>query len=74
MGEDIDIRRLPCQLELFRTMVQNENISGFDNILNVIQKLSALERSAIGEVLTILNLIHVNPATSANSERSFSSA
>ena len=66
MGEDIDIRRLPCQLELFRTMVQNENISGFDNILNVIQKLSALERSAIGEVL--------NPATSANSERSFSSA
>ena len=54
-------------------MVQGENISCFYDILNVIQKLSASERSAIGDVVTIINLIHVNPATSASSERSFSS-
>lgn len=72
--DDIDIHRLPCQLGLFRTMVQEENIGCFYDILKAIQKLTSSERAAIREVLTVVNLIHVSPATTANSERSFSSA
>ena len=72
--DDINIHRLPKQLSLFTTMMQKENIGYFYDILKAIQKLTAPERSVIGEVLAVVNLIHVSPATSANSERSSSAA
>ena len=72
--DDINIHRLSSQLGLFRTMMQKENIGCFYDILKAIQKLTAPERSVIGEVIALMNLIHVSPATSTNSKRSFSAA
>ena len=46
----------------------------FYDILSAIQSLNVAERQFIDLVVTLCKLIHVNPATSASGERSFSTA
>ena len=50
------------------------NNTCFDDFLNELKELPNEERQLIRHVVTISKLLHVNPATSASGERSFSMA
>ncbi len=51
-----------------------KTIACFDDFFEALKELPTEERQLISEVATICKLIHVNPATSASGERSFSMA
>ena len=65
---------LHAQLSTFKVMMKGVEIECFDDILSAIQLLNVDERQFIDLVVTLCKLIHVNPATSASGERSFSTA
>ena len=71
---DIDMDRLPCQLDLFKVMLQDYEILCFNDIHEIVKCFTAAQLDAIGEVSKIIHLILINPATSATGERSFSMA
>ena len=61
-------------MELFRTMIGNQKLTCFNEINTAVKGLGTHERSAISNVITIVNLLHVNPCSSASGERTFSTA
>lgn len=65
---------LRAQLATFKVLMKGTDIECFEDILCAIQSLNANERQLIDLVVTLCKLIHVNPATSASGERSFSTA
>ena len=72
--EDVDVRTLNVQLEIFKVSMKDGEFSCFDDILAKIKQLSEAEKCMITEIITLCKLSLVNPATSAAGERSFSSA
>ena len=72
--DEVDKQSLPAQLELFRTMIGNQKLTCFNEIHTAVKGLGTHERSAICNVITIVNLLHVNPCSSASGERTFSTA
>lgn len=74
--DEIDEILLPAQLGLFRTLIGDLacEIESFDDILEFVRKLSKQEKSAITQVIKIIQLIYINPCSSATGERSFSIA
>ena len=72
--DEVDIQMLPTQLSLFRTMMGNKQLECFFDILSEVQKLSNHQRTLIRHVITIINLLNVNPCSSATAERTFSAA
>ena len=73
-GDDIQFERLPCQLELFRIMLKDEDIVCFADIHKAAKKFTFGQMDAVCEVMKIIFLILICPATSATAERSFSLA
>ena len=73
-GEDVDVRTLNVQPEIFKVLMKDGEFTCFDDILAKIKKLSEAEKCAITEIITLCKLLLVNPATSAAGESSFSSA
>ena len=71
---DVCPRTLHAQLITFKVLMKGNDIQCFDDILSAIQSLNVDERQLIDFVVTLCKLIHVNPATSASGERSFSTA
>ena len=72
--DEIDVHMLPTHLELFRTMMGSEQLACFHDILSKVQKLSEPQKMSIRSVITVINLLNVNPCSSASAERSFSAA
>ena len=73
-GEDVNTLSLFSQLPLFKLLFGENEAVFFDNILKRVTIFKPAERCLVGEVVTICKLLHVNPATSASAERSFSMA
>jgi len=73
-GDDVNLDKLLTQLELFKTLAKNSDLSTFSDILGLVKTLSGGEKSSISEVITVINLLNVNPASSSTGERSFSCA
>ena len=73
---DVDVTALRSQLCLLPAVFKDAlgNIFCFDDFLNELKELPNEERQLIRHVVTISKLLHVNPATSASGERSFSMA
>ena len=71
-GADIEGSMLQVQLQTLATHFKDESQVNLQDIVAYFKKLSLLERQIYSEVLTILNLILVNPSTNSVSERSFS--
>ena len=69
--DEVDTQSLPAQLELFRTMIGNQKLTCFNEIHTAVKGLGTHERYAISNVITIVNLLHVNPCSSASGERTF---
>ena len=67
-NDDLNISVLTAQ------MLKDGDYFCFDDITVKIKELPSPEREMIKEVITLCKLILVNPATSADGERSFSTA
>ena len=65
---------MKSQVEIFKLFLKDTDCVCFYDILVKIKELSEPEKSMINHVITICNLILVNPAASASGERSFSAA
>lgn len=70
-GTDFHASNLKSQLEVFANNVPDDIKNIFD-IKNYLQQLGVAEKVLLGEIITIMKLILVMPATNATSERSFS--
>ena len=64
--------RHKSQLAQFREMFQDENCFCFKDIYAKLQELDPAELNLISEVMKVVKLLLVNPATDAIGERSFS--
>lgn len=73
-SDDIRMEYLIPQLDIFKILMRGEKLDCFSDILKAIKNLDSAKRCMISEVIQICILIHVNPATSASGERSFSTA
>ena len=62
------------QLDIFKILMGGEKLECFSDILKAIKNVDSAHTSMISAVIQICVLIHVNPATSASGERSFSTA
>ena len=71
---DVDVNSLAAQLCTFGVLVKGIDLQCFQDILTAVTNLQQHERRLIDHVITVCKLIHVNPATSATGERSFSTA
>lgn len=64
---------LQTHLSIFSSNVSNcDGMSNIFDIIKYIQNLTGAERELISEVITLMKLILVMPATNSTSERSFS--
>ena len=73
-NDDLNISVLTAQMEILQVLLKDGEYFCFDDVIVKIKKLPNPEREMIKEVITLCKLIHVNPATSAAGERSFSTA
>ena len=71
---DFDSFLLESQLPLFKILLGDDNFNCFDDILDKVKILPKEQLSMISDVIKIIKLILVNPATTASGERSFSAA
>jgi hypothetical protein len=71
---DVNVNTLVAQLCTFGLLVKGNEFQCFPDILTAVKNLHPHERQLIDNVITLCKLIHVNPATSATGERSFSTA
>ena len=72
--DDVNVGTLNAQLEIFKLLMKEGEFTCLDDIQAKMKTFSEAEKSMISEIITICNLLLVNPATSAAGERSFSSA
>ena len=72
-NDDFNAHMIKIQLQLLPfVMTDNINISSFKKIRNQIKLLSSAKKALISDVIKLLKLLVVMPATNALSERSFS--
>ena len=71
-GTDLDRDLLLTQLHLFRTNYPIEENKSVYNVIKTVQGMSVAERVMFAEMIKLVCLIAVIPATNAVSERSFS--
>ena len=72
--QNVNVGTLNAQLEIFKLLMKEGEFTCLDDIQAKMKTFSEAEKSMISEIITICNLLLVNPATSAAGERSFSSA
>ena len=79
--DDLDISALPAEIHVLRSVFKNEKVASFDEITEMIIKLSATEkiiklsateRNLFGNVIKLMKLVLVAAVTSATPERTFS--
>ena len=72
--DDVNVGTLNAQLEIFKLLMKEGEFTCLADIQAKMETFSEAEKSMISEIITICNLLLVNPATSAAGERLFSSA
>ena len=72
--DDIDPMQVRTKAFSMSKMFQGSNCTNFSDILVNLESLDPTKRALIPNLLTIVYLILINPATSCNPERSFSVA
>ena len=68
---DDDDDALKAQLSVFKVLMESYQPSCFVEMAASLKEFSPTTKAIIYEVLTVCNLVLVNPATSATAERSF---
>ena len=71
-GGDIDMANLEAQLGMLGSNCKEKEIASIHDIRECLQQFSGAERTLLNEVVTVMKLLLVLPATNASSERSFS--
>ena len=71
-GEDIDSNLLLTQFSLLQTQLTSDDDVTFRSVLKFLRGYSTSQRQLLFEVVKLVRLILVSPATNAISERSFS--
>ena len=72
-NDDFNAHMIKIQLQLLPSvMTDNININSFKEIRNQVKLLSSAKKALISDVIKLLKLFVVMPATNAVSERSFS--
>ena len=71
--DDVNTFALETELLVFK-QIFTEKVNHFDDILKVLQQTPSESLLLFPNVMTVIQLLLVNPATSATSERSFSVA
>ena len=71
-GDDLCPYRLSPQLSILSAQLKDQEKLDLNDIMNYMKDFSSEERVVFSEVVKLLNIILVNPATNAISERSFS--
>ena len=72
-NDDVNISVLTAQMEILEVLLKDGDYFCFDDVIVKIKELPNPEREMI-KVITLCQLILVNPATSAAGERSLSTA
>ena len=72
--DDIDRMQVRTEVYSMSTMFQGSNYTHFSDKLEYLESLHPTKRALIPNLLTIVHLILINPATSCTPERSFSVA
>ena len=72
--DDIDPMQVWTETFSMSTMFQRSNCTNFSDIIEQLESLHPTKRALISNLLTIVHLILINPATSCIPERSFSVA
>ena len=72
--DDIDPMQVQTEPFSISTMFQGSNCKSFSDILEDLEPLHPTKCALIPNLLTIVHLILINPATSCTPERSFSVA
>ena len=77
-SDDVEVEQVKVEMEMFRVMLKDVSIVCFDDIVNylqtALQTVPAENLKLIGNIVKIVKLLIVNPATSASAERTFSMA
>ena len=71
-GDDFDRHRLSSQLTSLAAQFDGQKEPHLRDILTYLRSISSSEHTIFSEVVTLLKIILVNPATNAVCERSFS--
>ena len=70
-GTDLNASDLKLQLEILSTNIA-DSVTDVVDIKNYLQQLSPAEKALLSQVILVMKLIFVMPATNASSEHSFS--
>ena len=73
-NSDVDTFRLSSQLHILKVYLDGSKNECFDEIMMKFLAIEESELKMISEVVKLVKLLLVNPATSASGERSFSAA
>ena len=68
---DLDVDHLVVELQLLKAICQNENFICFEDVRQHMQNHPTEDFILIPNVIIIIKLVAVNPATSATAERAF---
>ena len=72
-SEDVEFDKLEVEIPIFRQLFKNSSVLCFTDVVDHLQNLTD-ERCLIPNVMIIIYILMVNPATSATPDRSFSLA
>lgn len=73
-SEDLDVDALIVESAVLKAMLKSNNVRCFRDIYKLVKEKSECERSLISNMVKLIELLLVNPATSCTPERSFSTA
>ena len=73
-GDEIDMAALKVKANVFRVIMSNCSVGCFKDVYNKIKTCPESEKELIPNIMCIIKLLLINPATSCSPERSFSTA
>ena len=73
-GDEIGIDALEVEVNVFRAIISNYRVGCFKNVCNKIEICPESEKERIPNIMLIIKLLLINPATSCSPEMSFSTA
>ena len=73
-GDEIDMGALEVEGNVFRTRMSNCGVGCFKDVYNKIKTCAESDKELIPNIMRIIKLLLINPATSCSPERSFSTA
>ena len=73
-GDEIDIDALEVEANVFRAIMPNCRVGCFKDMYNKIKTCPESKKELIRNIMRIIKLLLITPATSSSPERSFSTA